>query len=213
VFGTTSNGTASTSGVKALFSNLTLASGDFTVKVGPNGTAVDLAGSYKSGQALADQINTVVGGAYASYDTTSHKLNIASNSDFTLGGTKYGTGAGNLGFASANATVAADTKSLNNASVKDVTGANDTILRVDGALTAVSTLRSTLGAIQNRFQSTINSLNAVSENLAASRSRILDTDFAAETAELTRSQILQQAGTAMVAQANSIPQNVLSLLR
>ncbi len=139
MFGAASNGTASTSGVKALYSSLTLASGDFTVKVGANGTAVDLAGTYKDGQALADNINTLVGGAFASYDTTSHKLNIASNSDFTLGGTKYGTGAGNLGFAAANATVAADTKSLNDANVKDVTSANDAILRVDGALTAVST--------------------------------------------------------------------------
>jgi hypothetical protein len=81
-------------------------------------------------------------------------------------------------------------------------GANDAILRIDSALTSVSGLRSTLGAIQNRFDSTINSLQAVSENLSASRSRIQDTDFAAETAALTRAQILQQAGTAMVAQAN-----------
>ncbi len=66
--------------------------------------------------------------------------------------------------------------------MKTTAGANDTILRVDAALTSVSTFRSTLGAIQNRFQSTINSLSAVSENLSASRSRILDTDFAAETA-------------------------------
>ena len=87
------------------------------------------------------------------------------------------------------------------------------MLAVDSALSAVSSLRSTLGAIQNRFQSTINSLQAVSENLSASRSRILDTDFAAETANLTRAQILQQAGTAMVAQANSVPQSVLSLLK
>ena len=94
-----------------------------------------------------------------------------------------------------------------------VDGANSTIQSVDAALTSVSTLRSTLGAIQNRFQSTINSLQAVSENLSASRSRILDTDFASETAALTRAQILQQAGTAMVAQANQAPQNVLSLLR
>jgi flagellin len=97
--------------------------------------------------------------------------------------------------------------------VLSVDGANSTIQSIDAALTSVSTLRSTLGAIQNRFQSTINSLQGVSENLAASRSRILDTDFAAETAALTRAQILQQAGTAMVAQANQAPQNVLSLLR
>jgi flagellin len=97
--------------------------------------------------------------------------------------------------------------------VTTVSSANDAIQRVDSALTSVSSLRGTLGAIQNRFESTINSLQSVSENLTASRSRIQDTDFAAETAALTRSQILQQAGTAMVAQANSIPQNVLSLLQ
>ena len=108
---------------------------------------------------------------------------------------------------------ALSTNGLTSVNVNSVGGANDAILRMDAALTAVSGLRSTLGAIQNRFDSTINSLQAVSENLAASRSRIQDTDFAAETAALTRAQILQQAGTAMVAQANSVPQNVLSLLR
>ena len=108
---------------------------------------------------------------------------------------------------------AESTKGLTAVNVLSVGGANDAILRMDSALTSVSTLRSTLGAIQNRFDSTINSLQAVSENLSASRSRILDTDFASETAALTRAQILQQAGTAMVAQANSVPQNVLSLLR
>ena len=103
--------------------------------------------------------------------------------------------------------------SLSTQNVLDVEGANATIQSVDAALTSVSSLRSDLGAIQNRFQSTINNLQTVSENLSASRSRIQDTDFAAETAALTRAQILQQAGTAMVAQANSAPQNVLSLLR
>jgi flagellin len=77
----------------------------------------------------------------------------------------------------------------------------------------VSTLRSTFGAIQNRFESTISNLQATAENLTASRSRIQDTDFAAETASLTRSQILQQAGVAMLAQANALPQQVLTLIR
>ena len=85
--------------------------------------------------------------------------------------------------------------------------------RVDAALTAVSSLRSTFGAIQNRFESTIANLSAVSENLEASRSRILDADFAAETAALTRAQILQQAGIAILAQANAAPQSVLALLQ
>ena len=102
---------------------------------------------------------------------------------------------------------------LNTASVTTVANANTAITRADAALASVSSLRSTFGAIQNRFESTIASLTAVSENLEASRSRILDADFAAETASLTRAQILQQAGTAILAQANAVPQSVLALLR
>ena len=77
----------------------------------------------------------------------------------------------------------------------------------------ISTLRANYGAIQSRFESTINNLQTTSENVAAARSRIQDADFAQETAALSRAQILQQAGTAMVAQANQLPQGVLALLR
>ena len=73
--------------------------------------------------------------------------------------------------------------------------------------------RAKLGALQSRFETSISNLQVTSENLSSSRSRILDADFAAETANLSRSQILQQAGTAMVAQANQLPQGVLALLR
>jgi flagellin len=118
-----------------------------------------------------------------------------------------------LGFATANTVIAKDTTTLSSQNVRTVVGANDTLLRVDSALTAISSLRSNFGAIQSRFESTITNLQTTTENLSASRSRILDTDFAAETANLTKAQILQQAGTAILAQANSVPQNVLSLLR
>jgi flagellin len=84
---------------------------------------------------------------------------------------------------------------------------------LDTALTAVATDRATYGAVQNRFQSVINNLQVASENQAAARGRIMDADFAMETANMTRFQILQQAGTAMVAQANAAPQSVLSLLQ
>jgi flagellin len=84
---------------------------------------------------------------------------------------------------------------------------------MDSAMTAVNSARASMGALQNRFQSVVETLQTVSENLSASRSRILDADFAAETANLTRAQILQQAGTAMLAQANALPNNVLTLLR
>jgi flagellin len=92
-------------------------------------------------------------------------------------------------------------------------GANDALTSIDAALTTISSSRAALGAIQNRFSSTIDNLMTTSENLTASRSRIMDADFAAETANLSRAQILQQAGTAMVAQANQLPQNVLKLLQ
>jgi flagellin len=176
--------------------------GTLTIQVG-GATAVDVSGTYTSKQAFMDKLNSI-GGLYAEVDATTGNLKLTSQQAITL------TGANNVGLTAAKTDVSG---SLTTVDVLDVTGANDAIQRIDSALTSVSDLRSTLGAIQNRFQSTINSLNAVSENLSASRSRILDTDFAAETAELTRSQILQQAGTAMVAQANSIPQNVLSLLQ
>ncbi len=84
---------------------------------------------------------------------------------------------------------------------------------VDTALTTVNGARADLGGAQNRFESIVRSLQTTAENLSASRSRIQDADFAAETANLTRAQILQQAGTAMLAQANAAPQNVLALLQ
>ncbi len=97
-------------------------------------------------------------------------------------------------------------------------GAAAAVLATSGAtsitkdIDTVVSARATMGAVQNRFESVIATLGSYSENMQAARSRITDTDFAAETAELTRTQILQQAGTAMVSQANSVPQGVLSLL-
>jgi flagellin len=84
---------------------------------------------------------------------------------------------------------------------------------IDAALDAVSTQRATLGAAQNRFDAVISNLQISGENQSASKSRIMDADFATETAAMSRAQILQQAGTAMVAQANQLPQQVLTLLR
>lgn len=98
-------------------------------------------------------------------------------------------------------------------SVSSVSDATALITAVDTALQTVNGTRADLGAIQNRFSSVVANLQTTSENLSASRSRIQDADFAAETAALTRGQILQQAGVAMLAQANALPNNVLSLLR
>ncbi|MCD9095573.1 flagellin FliC [Luteimonas fraxinea] len=92
-------------------------------------------------------------------------------------------------------------------------GANNVLTAVDGYLASVNSTRADLGAVQNRFSSVVSNLSVNSENLSAARSRIQDADFAKESAALTRNQILQQAGTAMLAQANQSSQNVLSLIR
>ncbi|MGR8931158.1 MAG: flagellin N-terminal helical domain-containing protein [Gammaproteobacteria bacterium] len=102
---------------------------------------------------------------------------------------------------------------IQNADVTTVEGANRLMDSVDSALTQVDSLRALLGAAQNRFEMTIRNLDNVAENLAAANSRIRDADFAKETSEMTRGQILQQAGTAMLSQANALSQNVLQLLQ
>jgi len=95
----------------------------------------------------------------------------------------------------------------------DATNANAAMTAIDAALTTLNSQRANWGAVQNRFDAVIGSLQVATENQAAARSRIMDADFAAETAALTRAQVLQQAGTAMLSQANSLPNNVLALLR
>lgn len=100
-----------------------------------------------------------------------------------------------------------------NLNVKDPQESDNAIVAMDAALRAINGARADLGAIQSRFETTVENLSVNTENLSASRSRIMDADFAAETANLSRTQILQQAGTAMVAQANQLPQSVLKLLQ
>ncbi len=96
--------------------------------------------------------------------------------------------------------------------ITTASGAQSAIGKLDGALQKISSARATFGAKQNRLESAVRNLANIAENQSAARSRIRDADFAAETAELTRTQILQQAGVAMLAQANQLPQNVLQLL-
>jgi flagellin len=103
--------------------------------------------------------------------------------------------------------------SITSGSLTSQANAQTAIGNMDTALNTVNGLRATFGATQTRFESVINGLQIAAENMAASRSRIMDADYASETAALTRAQILQQAGVAMLAQANAMPQTVLSLLR
>lgn len=110
---------------------------------------------------------------------------------------------------------AADSSALgvNATNISTVEDAQTAIGDVDAAIVAIDTIRGTLGAVQNRFEYTIANLQNVSENLSASRSRILDADIAQETSEMTKNNILQQAGISILAQANQAPQLALSLLQ
>jgi flagellin len=134
-------------------------------------------------------------------------VNFASSEAYTVS-----TTAGNDTLLSADS-MSSELQDVAQINIGSQTGANDAIGMVDGALGFINGLRAKLGAVQNRVESTVSNLNATAENLTAARSRIEDADFAKETAELARSQVLQQAGMAMLAQANALPQNVLSLLR
>ncbi|MFW5442764.1 MAG: flagellin [Methylococcaceae bacterium] len=147
--------------------------------------------------------STVIGGN-VEFKSTAVSFSISSDVDAVSGGLFSGN---------ANILLSSSLESVSTIDISSVAGSNKAIDIVDGALQQIDTTRADLGAIQNRMESTISNLSVQTENLSAARSRIQDTDFAAETAELTRNQILQQAGTAMLAQANQLSQGVLSLLQ
>ena len=130
---------------------------------------------------------------------TSSSLNVQAG---VLSGGSTGTGA----------IIASELQRVDSLDITTVKGANDAIHIVDQAIDSVNAQRAKYGALQNRFESTISNLATSSENVSAARSRIQDTDFASETANLSRSQVLQQAATSMLAQANQLPNNVLTLL-
>ena len=125
----------------------------------------------------------------------------------------YSVTTDNSGTLFTNASNSSSLSAVSSIDIGTQSGANSAIDVVDGALAYIDDLRATLGAVQNRFESTISNLKNVSENISAARSRIMDADFAEETANLTRAQILQQAGLAMLAQANVTPQSALTLLQ
>ncbi len=182
-----------------------LATDALTIQVGDADPVSVEAATYETRQELVDAVNIALGGNANASLNDDGTLSISGSEDITIGGADAATF-----FAATSYPAAGD---LTSVSVLTVASSNDVISRVDSALTEVSDLRSTFGAIQNRFESTIANLATTAESLSASRSRIQDADFAAETAALTRAQILQQAGTSILAQANALPQNVLSLLQ
>ena len=133
--------------------------------------------------------------------------------DLSGGFQLIGATTANIGIPSTFTTRSAATEGISNLSIASYAAAQTGIALVDDALDTVNATRSTLGATQSRFESAVSNQLSTAENLSASRSRILDADFASETADLAKAQILQQSGIAMLAQANAIPRNVLALLR
>ncbi len=153
--------------------------------------------------------------------TVGGQVSFESASAYSLKSSVAGTASGGSVLnttSAANATVGSSLNAVSSIDVTTVTngtpiGANNAINTIDMALQSLNTIAANLGSVQNRFQDTITNLQTTSNNLSAARSRIQDTNYAQETSNLTRSQILQQAGTAMLAQANQLPNMVLTLLK
>ena len=177
--------------------NITLLNGSTDVAHTVSAAAIDGAGNVGTPFAIAGSGGT---------GTTMGHISLNSDKGFSIGGV---TGTNAVPLAGAGSKL----NSVSGIDVSSVKGASDALKVLDSALASVNSQRATFGALQSRFETAVTSLQSTSENLSASRSRIQDTDFAAETAKLTRGQILQQAGTAMLAQANSLPNGVLSLLQ
>ena len=190
------NAVADETGVTA-----TLSGGDMTLTAS-DGRNITVAESGTGFTAGTDGL-TVTGGDFDG--ALRGKVTLTATEAITVGGTVATVGL--------STTIALDQNGINAVDVTSIASAQSAIQRIDAAIDQVTSTRADMGALQNRFQSTISNLQNVGENLSAARSRIMDADFAAETANMTKNQILQQAGTAMLAQANSLPQSVLSLLK
>ncbi|MES2153173.1 MAG: flagellin [Pseudomonadota bacterium] len=177
------------------------------IKIGNKSAVGGITGAFIKGADGVDSAAIVATGAAGDTITTGGQVSFDSSSGFTAGSddatNSFLTGT----------TVGSTLNAVSSIDISTTTGANNALATIDAALTTINNSRASLGAVQNRFASTISNLQTTSENLSAARSRIQDTDFASETANLTRGQILQQAGTAILAQANSLPNGVLALLR
>ncbi len=188
---------------------------DITMTSGAGSVQFDLTGVKEAGShATGDDF-------FSSSSEVGNAVQVTAGNSATVGGSivfdsakSYTVTAGASGalFDDTNAH-ASSLKDVGSIDIGSRDGANLAIDRIDSALASIDDLRADLGAVQNRFESTIANLMNVSENITAAKSRIVDADFAAETANLTKAQILQQAGTAMLAQANTVPQAALTLLQ
>jgi flagellin len=204
------------------------ASGSVSVGITVNGSATTVKANIKVGatgaevtQAIATAINDANKGIGAfvqedgslkiiSQKNTAGDDNALSALDIT--GTVDGIALSTATVTTGVPATAGETLKISDLDVSTVEGAQTAVMAIDQAIQKIDSQRADLGAVQNRFENTIGNLQNIAENVSAARGRIQDTDFAAETANLTKNQILQQAGTAILAQANQLPQAVLSLL-
>lgn len=216
------NGTgAAANGGAGALAKLGLSAGTTEAKL-TAATSVSLNGTevkFTAGSTMADivsSINSASTGVTASVNKTDNSLQLFSTKDITIADGSSGNGLSTLGLTTA---AAATTKAIKmettvaDLSVLTSASAQQTIQALDGAIQQIDTQRSQLGAVQNRFTSTVANLQSISENSTAARSRVQDADFASEAAELTKQQTLQQASTAILSQANQLPSAVLKLLQ
>ena len=174
---------------------------------------VSVTGQTGTATTLSDG-GTGVEGSHLDSITVAGKVTLNSTvGPFSATSDTVNASGGMLNTTAAGESVTSAKSKLSMVDISTSSGAQSAIDVIDAAMAQVNTIRADLGAIQNRFSSTVSNLTTTAENITAARSRIQDADFAAETAQLTRNQILQQAGTAMLAQANQLPNNVLTLLR
>lgn len=162
---------------------------------------------------IVTTINNASTGVTAGKNATTGTLELFSEDSFTVADGTVGNGLETLGLTEATHESVSQESNLSNLSIASGEDSQKAVQVLDEAMQMVDSVRAELGAVQNRFDNTISNLQNISENVSAARGRIQDTDFAAETANLSKNQILQQAGTAILAQAKQLPQAVLSLLQ
>lgn len=184
---------------------------DTTGALAPVGATGGGFASVTAGDVVTPATNITAAGTGQTQNHGTVTLSSSNADGIVLSGGAVASG----GFTAATtaATTVSNVSAISSINISTAAGATSALSAIDGALATVNSSRASLGAYQNRFASVVSSLQTTSENLTASRSRIQDTDFAAETASLSRAQILQQAGTAMLAQANQLPNQVMTLLR
>lgn len=217
--GAVSAGAITLYGKSSAFSAVAVSVATVSVALGALASASTI--QERAGQIVAAINDTTGTTGLQAFITSDNKIQVRSESnDFiisvvnTAAAVTVAFGAKSFGFADAAAgATSASSNGVAGLSVTNYGAAQKALALVDDALNTINTTRATLGAVQSRFESAVASQQTTSENLAASRSRIQDADFASETANLAKAQILQQSGIAMLAQANAIPQNVLALLQ